>query len=378
MRILFCCPTPVTSRLGASKVYIEAAEGFRRVGWDATVVSPEEVAGGRPGDLFTQPPLLREYLVRNASGFDVVEYDHHQLPYPRTDFPSEPLFVARSVMLTHWSASMRMPPRPGLRPRIGWLLKGLREQQRARQLVRQGDLTLAAADLINLCNAAERDLLIRHGLPADKIRVFPFGLFPERLAAFRADPASLPDKPVIGFVGTFDPRKGMRDFPALLEGVTRLHPSVTLRLIGTAGLVPDETALRHYFPQRLRSQLEIRLRYDPEELPDLLAGVSVGVFPSILEGFPFGVLEMLAAGLPVVAYDAPGPPEMLLPEYLVPVGAVRELADRLGDILSDPDRLRVARLWARTRADEFRWEAIATRTAEAYTRRLAELRGSVV
>ena len=372
MRILFCSPTPVTPTLGASKVYLEAAEGFRRAGWDTIVIGPEEVAGGPPGDPFIQPPRLREYLRRHASEFDVVEYEHHQLPFPRSDFPTGPLFVARSVVLAHLVASVRIPPRPGIRPRVGRLLKGWWERRRWRQLVRQADLTLAAADLINICNATERDALVGHGHPADKICVFPFGLFPERLAAFRTDPHTLPDPPVVGFVGTFDPRKGMCEFPGLVDRVARRVPGVTFRLLGTTGLVPDADGVRRYFPRRLWPRLEIYSRYDPNELPGLLAGVSVGVFPSRVESFGYGVLEMLAAAVPVIAYDAPGPHIMLPPEYRVPVGAVRELSDRVGDLLTDPDRLRAARLWARARAAEFRWEEIAARTAAAYTRRLAE------
>ena len=185
MRILFCCPTPVTPTLGASKVYLDASEGFRRAGWDATVIGPEEVAGGPPGDMFTQPPRLRDYLRRHASEFDVVEYEHNRLPFPRSGFPSGPLMVARSVLLAHWLASIRIPPRPGVRPRISRLLKGWWDRRWMRHVIWQADLTLAAADFISVCNLAERDVLVEHGHSADKICAFPYGLFPERLAAFR-------------------------------------------------------------------------------------------------------------------------------------------------------------------------------------------------
>src|SRR5271166_3731168 len=186
MRILFCCPTPVTPTLGASKVYLDASEGFRRAGWDATVIGPEEVAGEPPGDMFTQPPRLRDYLRRHASEFDVVEYEHNRLPFPRSGFPSGPLMVARSVLLAHWLASIRIPPRPGVRPRISQLLKGWWDRRWMRHVIWQADLTLAAADFISVCNLAERDVLVEHGHSADKICAFPYGLFPERLAAFRA------------------------------------------------------------------------------------------------------------------------------------------------------------------------------------------------
>ena len=375
MRILFCCPTPVTLTLGASKVYLEAAEGFRRAGWQVVVIGPEEVAGGPPGDMFTQPPRLREYLRRHASEFDVVEYEHHQLPFPRSDFPSGSLFVARSMLLTHTLASARIPPRPVFRARLGRLLKGWWERRRLGQMVRQADLTLEAADLINVCNTTERDTLVAHGHPADKICTFPFGLFPERLAAFLSDARVLPNPLVVGFVGTFDPRKGMCEFPALVDRVVCRNPEVTFRLLGTAGMVPDADGVRGYLPRRLWPRLEIYPRYDPNELPGLLAGVSVGVFPTRIEGFPFGVLEMLAAAVPVIAYDAPGPNVMLPPEYLVPVGSVGDLADRVCDLLADPDRLRAARLWARGRAASFDWERVAMDTARVYLDKQAGRRG---
>ena len=88
--------------------------------------------------------------------------------------------------------------------------------------------------------------------------------------------------------------------------------------------------MRRYFPRRLWPRLEIYPRYDPNELPALLAGVSIGVFPSRVESFGYGVLEMLASSIPVIAFDAPGPNVMLTPEFLVPLGDTTTLA-RLGD-----------------------------------------------
>jgi glycosyltransferase involved in cell wall biosynthesis len=241
-------------------------------------------------------------------------------------------------------------------------------------LIRLADLTLSSADLINVCSTIERDILVQHGHSADKICMFPYGLFPERLASFRADPYALPVPPVVGFVGTFDPRKGMCEFPTLVDQVFRRIPEVTFRLLGTAGMVPDADGVRGYFPRRLWPRLEIYPRYAPTDLPDLLAGVSIGVFPSRVESFGYGVLEMLAAAVPVIAYDAPGPHLLLPHEYLIRVGAVEALADRVCQLLADPARLRTARIWARSRAADFSWEDIARRTAETYSCRLGRSR----
>ena len=213
------------------------------------MIGPEEVAGEPPGDFFTQPPRLREYLRRHASEFDVVEYEHHQLPFPRSDFPGRSA-VRRPVG--------SLGPHLGLNshtPATGLTITARSAPEGAagaaagcEQMVRQADLTLAAADLINVCSTIERETLVEHGYPADKICTFPYGLFPERLAAFRADPPVLPDPPVVGFVGTFDPRKGMCEFPALVDRVVRRVPEVTFRLLGTAGMVPDADGVRRVLP----------------------------------------------------------------------------------------------------------------------------------
>lgn len=364
-RILLCSPTPLTARLGASKVYIEAAEALRRVGWCATLVGPAEVTGD-PGAWAAPPDRLREYLVRRAAEFDVIEYEHNRLPYPRAELPPGPLLVARSVLLTHTVAAAGIPPRPALRARLGRLLKWPAQARRRREDRARADATLRGADLINVGNDDERAAVVAAGHLPGKVLVFPFGLFPERLAAFRPAPDALPTGPVVATVGTFDPRKGMGEWPALAATVLAAHPTARFRLIGTAGMVSTAEGVLGYFPARLRSRVEVVPTFDPADLPRLLADCTAGVFPSYCEGFPFGLLEMLAAGLPVVAYRAPGPPMMLGPEYLVPVGDGRGLGRRVAELLGTPDRLREARRAARRRAEEFRWEEVAARTAAAY------------
>jgi glycosyltransferase involved in cell wall biosynthesis len=281
------------------------------------------------------------------------------------------LFVARSVLLTQVVTSVYIPPRPFLRSRVGRILKRWKVRRYERKVLDQSEITMANADLINVCNTLERDVLSRAGYPEDKLHVFPFGLFSERFAAFDRHSAEIAKQPIVAFIGTFDPRKGMLELPAILAKLVSRIPNVRLRLLGTAGMVPDADSVREYFPRSLWPGLEIHARYDPAELPDLLAGVSAGVFPSRVEGFPFSVLEMLAAGLPVFAYRAPGADMMLSEDFLVRVGDAKEMANRVADLLGNPDRLAAARKCARARAGDFRWEEIAAQTAEIYQRRLA-------
>jgi glycosyltransferase involved in cell wall biosynthesis len=128
------------------------------------------------------------------------------------------------------------------------------------------------------------------------------------------------------------------------------------------------------FPEHLQSHLEIYTEFAPEELPGLLADCSLGIFPSRIEGFGFGVLEMLAAALPVIAYRAPGAPMMLSPDFLVSAGDAAGMARRVVDLVSSPAHLAVARQWAKTRSAEFRLERSAQTTSDTYISRLDLLR----
>jgi glycosyltransferase involved in cell wall biosynthesis len=238
-------------------------------------------------------------------------------------------------------------------------------------VVAQTDATVRQADLTVVSNDRDSIALARNGADPQRIAVLPPGITAERLRQLAGVPDGLPERPVVGFVGTFDPRKGMCEFPDLVDRVARQVPGVTFRLLGTAGLVRDAHDVRRFFPRRLWSRLEIFPRYDPNELPGLLAGVSVGVFPCRVESFGYGVLEMLASSIPVIAFDAPGPHVLLTPDFLVPIGDTAALSSRVSGLFADPAGLLVARRWARCRALEFTWDRTGEKTARAYEDRLA-------
>jgi glycosyltransferase involved in cell wall biosynthesis len=374
MKILLCCHVPLTARQGAAKVYLEAAEAFRNVGWQADLVGPDAVGCslGIPDYHAALARGLREHLRAEAGRYDVVEFEHTNLPYPRAEFPPGPLFVARSVLLLHHMLTVPVPRPPGLRNWLGRLLRGGARRAAIEGLAVQTDATLREAELVNVPNEDDAAEVVRAGVDRGSVSVFPFGILRRRRPLFDAVPeATPPGDPVVAFVGTFDPRKGMCEFPALVRRVAERVPRVRFRLLGTAGMVRTREGVLGYFPRRLRARLDVVPEYEPDQLPGHLAGCSVGVFPSYFEGFPFGVLEMLACALPVAAYRAPGAPMMLPPDLLVPRGDAAAMADKVAGLLGRPDDLQQARGRAREISRRFCWEDVARRTAAAYRRRLA-------
>jgi glycosyltransferase involved in cell wall biosynthesis len=77
-----------------------------------------------------------------------------------------------------------------------------------------------------------------------------------------------------------------------------------------------------------------------DDMFNLMREVDLMVLPSYREGLPRGLLEAAAMGLPIITTDAPGCREIVehgVNGMLVPVGAVRELAEAMEYLLDHPE-----------------------------------------
>jgi glycosyltransferase involved in cell wall biosynthesis len=355
--------------LGTAKVLVELAEAMSEIGWEVSFIQPSDVGIPRirclaEHELFAV--RLGQYFDENASRFDVVDYEHVFLPFSRARFDARPLFVSRSALLVLHLKTGRIPVAPGLRAAVGRVVHFNKRRRDVESQTSRAKITLREADLINLNNSYDKETLVRRGIAANKIAVIPLGLSNHARALFDAVPIAPPMAPIVGFVGTFDYRKGALDFPRIVAALIAAVPDVRFKLLGTAGLFQTADAVKAFFPAPLRPRIEVIPRFEPDALPNLLADVSVGVFPSYVEGFGLGVLEMLAAAVPVIAYDVPGPPMMLPPERLVRAGDIRGVASRAIALLKSPADLAAARIAARESSRRFRWDVIARQTADIY------------
>jgi starch synthase len=103
-----------------------------------------------------------------------------------------------------------------------------------------------------------------------------------------------------------------------------------------------------------------------------LAAGDVFAFPSRHEGFAVAPLEAMACGLPIVAADAPGVPDLLscgeaCGGVMVPRGDSAALARAIGSLLADPERRQQMGKAGRARALRlFDWDRSAQQFEELY------------
>ena len=110
------------------------------------------------------------------------------------------------------------------------------------------------------------------------------------------------------------------------------------------------------------------------DVRDLYRAADVSCMTSTREGFSNVVVESLASGLPVVATDAGGNGEALedgVSGYLVPVGDVPGIEDRLASLLMDDDLRRRMSVAALDRARRFSLEETVRATESLYDNLLA-------
>jgi glycosyltransferase involved in cell wall biosynthesis len=143
------------------------------------------------------------------------------------------------------------------------------------------------------------------------------------------------DRPLVVFIGTLEPRKGVAPLVAAFDLVAETHREAMLVLGGQMGwgLADTERALaaaRH-------GDRIIRTGYLPDEaVPALLRRASVVAYPALEEGFGLPALEALACGAPLVTTEGTAMAEMAQgAAQLVGPGDVGMLADALASALAE-------------------------------------------
>nr|WP_246256554.1 glycosyltransferase family 4 protein [Isoptericola halotolerans] len=153
-----------------------------------------------------------------------------------------------------------------------------------------------------------------------------------------------PAEPVVLLLGRVSPTKGQLELVRAAPWLIARHPGLRIRMVGAPLFGAEEYARavqqeidRHVLGDHVRLEGAVD---DPSALIDA-ATVLVHASP-VPEPFGQVVVEAMVRGLPVVATEAGGVPEILVPDggaplgLLVPPGDVEALAVAVAEVLDDP------------------------------------------
>ncbi|UCF05961.1 MAG: glycosyltransferase [bacterium] len=225
------------------------------------------------------------------------------------------------------------------------------------------------AHYIPISQAAAGELAAS-GIPADSMTIIPSGIDVGRFRQSRGDGGLLPHWGVdrrqflIATVGAFEREKGYDTLVRAAGKVLGSHPSARFLWFG-------EGSRRSHLIRTVRSEgLEGRVLLLPIERPleEVLPLFDLFVLPSLSEGLSTALMAALASGLPVVASDTGGIPEVVSSGWgsLVPPGDHTALAEAIIALIDDDVRRGECAKAGRERAAAFDIAHTVDRTLQVY------------
>jgi glycosyltransferase involved in cell wall biosynthesis len=202
------------------------------------------------------------------------------------------------------------------------------------------------SSVVAITEFTKRYLIETYKIPAEKVALIYQGTDIERFRhsdrawrqARNRYPLPRGASPILGSIGSFEPRKGHPVlFEALKEVVATSLPEAHLMMVGDG---PDETMLR----ERVKTLgLERTVSFFPftDEPNCVFERLDMTVLPSLeKEGLPNVLLESMSMGVPVVSSNIGGVAEIVIDGetgYLVEPGNESALADAIEKVWVDQD-----------------------------------------
>ena len=178
----------------------------------------------------------------------------------------------------------------------------------------------SAAKIICLSEPQKKLIAAKYTLPMESIVVIPNGVaekyFIER---------NVGEKVVLHllFVGRLSPQKNLS---LLVNAVAQMQTNVCVDIVGEG---EERENIEALIKKCGLQNVELHGKKTGEELLDLYRSADIFVLPSLKEGISLAMLEALAAGLPIVASDAP---------------EIRPILSECGVLIQDPTATNYARV----------------------------------
>jgi glycosyltransferase involved in cell wall biosynthesis len=215
-------------------------------------------------------------------------------------------------------------------------LDGVGREWVNRKLSGWSDATIAVSECVRQVEIARartdpaKVITIHNGIEAEQYRQID-SMVSDRIRRELHTPL---EAVVIASVGRLHPVKGFANLLTAMKSIHARFPDVFLWLVGDG---EQRTALEAQVRQ-LGLENVVVFAGMRRDIPEILTAVDIFTLASHVEGMPNAVLEAMAAGLPVVATQVGGVPEIVVDGQtglLVPPADVQALARGLLTLIED-------------------------------------------
>lgn len=175
----------------------------------------------------------------------------------------------------------------------------------------------------------------------------------KRSAALRERWGAAPEHPVVLFVSRLAPEKNLPLVIKTFAAMRRSNPRARLVIVGDG---PVRAQLQAQHPDAVYAGMRIG-----EELAAHYASADLFIYPSITETYGNVILEALASGLAVVAYDYAAAAVHIRSGrngLTAPFNAARQFIQRAAQLVTDPGRIEHFRYNARITAESIDWSDV--------------------
>jgi glycosyltransferase involved in cell wall biosynthesis len=183
-----------------------------------------------------------------------------------------------------------------------------------------GKLSFLWANHLIAVSGSVRQHLIAQGIDSDRISVVyngsPTSEFPTDRESARLRLGLPLDVPIVGTVSRVTPLKGIQDAIRAVSRLKQTFPNIRYLVVG------DGDDLEHC--RNLAASLGVFDNVDfvgyQKDVDPYLASMDLFLFPSLKEAMGIALVEAMSAGLPIVATEVGGIPEVVTPEVGMLVG----------------------------------------------------------
>jgi glycosyltransferase involved in cell wall biosynthesis len=223
------------------------------------------------------------------------------------------------------------------------------------------------------CSEAVKAHFVAVGIPADRLTVLHYPVDPEdqrptrSRTAMRAELGVDAETPVVGTFAHLSIKKGYRELVRAAELVLRRMPGAQFWCFGEGSLRGELE--RHARAAGIADRF--RLLGFRRDVPDLMRAIDVMCLPSHREPFGLVYVEAALAERPVIACDAGGAPEIIVPHetglLVPPTQDVPALAEALLTLLENRDTsASMGRRGRELALARFRWPTYLARLCDLY------------